>query len=429
MCSPSIDTKLIPNLQTRLEDGLLRVEGEAKVADPSSESLPELIQVRSILPEEQGLVKEPGFGPDAQTCIHFRIDMFPCARNMCKAVGCHPAIVQIPGLEMNQTIVSSPAGGKFPANGACATKAYRRTACRSNRSNTCAQASLQSVTGILRSAQMQQGYSRTGTRDFYLRTVHPNPNRLIRYYPHHTVVKPEMETMETLVVFDFDWSLIDCNSDTWVVEKLGAMERMKSFRDTLPWTQLMDRMMTELHNDGRTLEDIDNCLRMAPIEQEMVTSVKFAAELGCELQIVSDANSHFIKKILESHGIQQYFSQVHTNPGHVDASGALRVLPFHPKDTPHGCELCPPNMCKGLILDSIRLGSSETLKKRAVYIGDGGGDYCPSLRLVQGDHVLARHGFPLSRRLTTNMDLVAATVHEWTSARDVERLFRELLLP
>jgi len=45
--------------------------------------------------------------------------------------------------------------------------------------------------------------------------------------------------METLIVFDFDWSLIDCNSDTWVVEKLGAMGRMKSFRDTLPWTQLM----------------------------------------------------------------------------------------------------------------------------------------------------------------------------------------------
>lgn len=45
--------------------------------------------------------------------------------------------------------------------------------------------------------------------------------------------------MDTLVVFDFDWSLIDCNSDTWVVEKLGAMERMKSFQETLPWTQLM----------------------------------------------------------------------------------------------------------------------------------------------------------------------------------------------
>jgi hypothetical protein len=45
--------------------------------------------------------------------------------------------------------------------------------------------------------------------------------------------------MDTLIVFDFDWSLIDCNSDTWVVDKLGAMERMTSFQGTLPWTQLM----------------------------------------------------------------------------------------------------------------------------------------------------------------------------------------------
>lgn len=233
--------------------------------------------------------------------------------------------------------------------------------------------------------------------------------------------------MDTLIVFDFDWSLIDCNSDTWVVDKLGAMERMKSFQGTLPWTQLMDRMMTELHNDGRTLEDIDRCLQMCPMEQEMVTSVKFAAELGCELQVVSDANSHFIKVILKRHGLEQYFSEVHTNPAHVAESGALRVLPFHPEDQPHGCKLCPPNMCKGLILDGIRLGASEVPKKRIVYIGDGGGDYCPSLRLVDGDHVLARHGFPLAKCLKVNMGFVKATIHDWTIAKDIERLFRILL--
>lgn len=38
--------------------------------------------------------------------------------------------------------------------------------------------------------------------------------------------------------------------------------------------------MMELYSDGRTLKDIDMCLQMAPMEQEMVTSVKFAAELG-----------------------------------------------------------------------------------------------------------------------------------------------------
>ena len=45
--------------------------------------------------------------------------------------------------------------------------------------------------------------------------------------------------MDTLIVFDFDWSLIDCNSDTWVVDKLGASNLMRSLRHILPWTQLM----------------------------------------------------------------------------------------------------------------------------------------------------------------------------------------------
>lgn len=176
-------------------------------------------------------------------------------------------------------------------------------------------------------------------------------------------------------------------------------------------------MMMELYSDGRTLKDIDMCLQMAPMEQEMVTSVKFAAELGwfscppdlwatwrfcflfflhycvasstaltflfiygfvmyglkfflassrllnftcirayteirwwfyrCELQIISDANSHFIKVILEKHCLQSYFTKVHTNPALVAENGALRVLPSHPENNPpHGCKLCPPNMCK-----------------------------------------------------------------------------------
>lgn len=42
-----------------------------------------------------------------------------------------------------------------------------------------------------------------------------------------------------LVIFDFDWTLIDDNSDTFVVEQLGAGDLMLSLRKELPWTQLM----------------------------------------------------------------------------------------------------------------------------------------------------------------------------------------------
>jgi pyridoxal phosphate phosphatase PHOSPHO2 len=46
--------------------------------------------------------------------------------------------------------------------------------------------------------------------------------------------------LRPMIVLDFDWTLLDCNSDTWVVEKLGASALMNSLHHTLPWTQLMN---------------------------------------------------------------------------------------------------------------------------------------------------------------------------------------------
>ena len=40
-----------------------------------------------------------------------------------------------------------------------------------------------------------------------------------------------------MVVFDFDWSLVEENSDTWVLDQLGATEIFKQLKATgmLPW--------------------------------------------------------------------------------------------------------------------------------------------------------------------------------------------------
>eukprot|EP00243_Klebsormidium_subtile_P006602 TRINITY_DN2836_c0_g1_i1.p1 TRINITY_DN2836_c0_g1~~TRINITY_DN2836_c0_g1_i1.p1 ORF type:complete len:247 (+),score=28.70 TRINITY_DN2836_c0_g1_i1:261-1001(+) len=225
-----------------------------------------------------------------------------------------------------------------------------------------------------------------------------------------------------LVIFDFDWTLIDDNSDTFVVEQLGAGDLMLSLRKELPWTQLMDRMMHELHLRGRTLPEIDACLSRIPLREAMARAIRRTAALGCSLHIVSDANSHFISTILAAHDLTDCFASVHTNPAEIDSSGPLRVFPFHP---PHGCLLCPPNMCKGLILDKI-VGDQRPDGLHVIYLGDGGGDYCPSLRLRRGDHVLARAGFPLLKRLQ-NGQKSEGTVHVWDSADDVERLLLSLI--
>jgi pyridoxal phosphate phosphatase PHOSPHO2 len=48
---------------------------------------------------------------------------------------------------------------------------------------------------------------------------------------------------------------------------------------------------------------------------------------------------------------------------------------------------------QGLILNSIQgKATSGSTRREVIYIGDGGGDFCPSLQLQKGDHVLARKG-------------------------------------
>lgn len=67
----------------------------------------------------------------------------------------------------------------------------------------------------------------------------------------------------------------------------------------------------------------------------------------CDLKVLSDANQFFIETILKNHGIYDCFSDIITNPTFVDEQGRLRIFPYHGSAMPpHGCDLCPPNLCK-----------------------------------------------------------------------------------
>lgn len=228
-----------------------------------------------------------------------------------------------------------------------------------------------------------------------------------------------MEEASPLLIFDFDHSLIDCNSDPWVVDHLGASQLMLSLQPAIPsWTDLMDRMMVELAACGNTVGDIEAALRKILLHPAMMRAIHAAHSWGWELRVISDANVFFIQTVLASHQLEQYFTVVHSNPAHINDLGVLRIHPYH-SSPPHVCPICPPNMCKGLILDNIR-AAAPSPNRRTIYVGDGRGDYCPSLRLREGDHVLAREGYPLWRLLKENTQLVKAKVHAWSSALDVE---------
>ncbi|XP_048227610.1 thiamine phosphate phosphatase-like protein [Ricinus communis] len=224
-----------------------------------------------------------------------------------------------------------------------------------------------------------------------------------------------------VVVFDFDKTLIDCDSDNWVVEQLGVDDTFLHLLPTLPWNSLMDQMMIEIHSRKKTIQDIAECLRQVPLHPRIISAIQSAHASGFDLRIVSDANTFFIETILKHYGLMDCFSEIYTNPTYVDTEERLRISQYHdPRTSSHGCTICPPNMCKGIVMDRIRASvSAEGGKKRFIYVGDGSPDFCATLKLKEEEFVMPRKDFPLWEFICSNKNLIKAKILEWSDGEEL----------
>lgn len=232
------------------------------------------------------------------------------------------------------------------------------------------------------------------------------------------------------VVFDYDFTLIDCNSDTYVFEKLwpSRPEVVQELytNEFKQWTLSMDKAF-ELyyqHDPEASHEKILSTVAEVPVQEKMLDAIRNCHQFA-DLFIVSDANTDFINAFLEKQGIDHIFTRVISNKP--TKHGRFGVAPFYDFQTqePHGCSVtCPPNMCKGKIIEEeLRLLQDY---ERVVYLGDGGGDYCPCNRLRETDFALVRTGFPLAQHIEANP--IAANVNMWQSGDDVYQLLTTLVV-
>ncbi|KAK9706524.1 hypothetical protein RND81_07G132800 [Saponaria officinalis] len=225
-----------------------------------------------------------------------------------------------------------------------------------------------------------------------------------------------------IVIFDFDKTIIEVDSDNWVVDELGFTEVFNSLLPTMPWNTLMNTMMNVMHERGVTIDQISEVITRIPIHPRVVPAIKAAHAMGCDLKVVSDANTFFIEIVLTHLGLRDCFSEINTNPSYVDDEGRLRIFPHHRDfvNLSHGCcNPCPSNMCKGDVIKRILRDESN---KKIIYLGDGSGDYCPSIKLRPGDHVMPRKNFPVWDLISKNPSLIQAKIHEWSNGDDLEQV-------
>ncbi|XP_078260652.1 pyridoxal phosphate phosphatase PHOSPHO2 [Rhinoraja longicauda] len=206
--------------------------------------------------------------------------------------------------------------------------------------------------------------------------------------------------MKSLLVFDFDHTIVDGNSDTWVVrctprKKLPDWLRKKY--DGKHWNEYMQSVLGYIGDQGIKEPEIKQVMESIPYCSGMVDLLKFICQSKDQVDclIISDSNTVFINWILEFTNTRLAFDSILTNPATFDEQGFLRIKNFHS----HCCPQCPDNLCKRKALNDFIAAQQKVgiRYKKVIYTGDGANDLCPIESLEESDVAMVRKGYKLEK--------------------------------
>lgn len=287
---------------------------------------------------------------------------------------------------------------------------------------------------------------------------------------------------KTLLVWDFDHSLVNANVDTLILDGVppvdseepslldqqaelwrrtrpdGSLEEDDAAAggtaDTVPmrdWVDVMNEMLRRLAARVGSAEEkaLKKHIR-AQLDAQLAKEDDSGSLLhskvkecnveafvrGWDQAIISQANSELIRYVLKKGGLGPMMEgRVFTFPSKFSDDGnELVVQRYHGEGgvrPAHSCAnklstgkpTCSAMMCKGAILrDDLKAFQSDY--EHIVYVGDGLGDVCPCLGLRDSDAVMARSGFALSLELERlPPEAVPARVVDWGT---YEELFESI---
>ena len=123
---------------------------------------------------------------------------------------------------------------------------------------------------------------------------------------------------------------------------------------SLPSTQELFRFHYPAEIGKKEFHAVLDNVPFVPGLPECIIELK---RLGGELIVISDANSYFIRHVLQHHKLLKHFNEIFSNPGYIDNQGQLIISPYMNNLE---CKLSSRNLCKGKVLqDYVKRRKSE----------------------------------------------------------------------
>lgn len=236
--------------------------------------------------------------------------------------------------------------------------------------------------------------------------------------------KLKNENKKILVIFDFDYTMIDVDS-VYEVARLGLnqeeVDKIKEYDLTLSFRYAINYLYKTLKNFGKSIKDLNSYYDKIKINQNMLNLLNYFHENNdkYDLIIISGNADYPIKKILNNHSMINYFKDIISMKTEFSEENLLYLLP----EIKTNCKNCNPNTCKTyLYKEYIRKKNDNGINyKKYYYICDGGNDYCLSQNLNENDCIFVKKDFGLYKKLYNKglIKNIKSKIILWNSGEDI----------
>ena len=155
---------------------------------------------------------------------------------------------------------------------------------------------------------------------------------------------------EQLVIFDFDNTLIDGNTDALILDMLPMLGNISMYYEKggRGWGEVMNSALETIAQSGLGKTDIDECILALKISEPVKCMLSMLmADERTDLIILSHSNEYFIDLLLLEFEIDKSkFNGIFTYPAEWNDK-QLRVKRFYEEKLE--CRYCPNDFCKGLL--------------------------------------------------------------------------------
>lgn len=226
-----------------------------------------------------------------------------------------------------------------------------------------------------------------------------------------------------LVIFDFDQTIIDLDSEFSLVEKY-AKDLYKEKNGDLyvkdHWIEFNNYIYTRIIENGYKYEDVKNHfqnLRLSP-NMEVLLNYLRQNKNKFETIIITGNNDQVVDIVLSSHCIKDCFDHILCNKSILDEKNIFKIWAINEKY--EHCEDDKPFLCKSLFFEDFIKDKKDCYDK-IFYIGDGRNDFCLSKKLGKNDFVFPRMNYTLYKILfdKDGKKDIKAEIIPWNTGKEI----------